>query len=301
MSQYRWLIATSVKPAIGALDVHVVQASDIVYMIESNGRPWSVCKARLGLSRRIFAHGLGKRLIDINPAASINLETIKGKQPAKRKRVMLLKDELSAVLPGIDDKLGRRDGLMFRILRATCVRQAELVRSRKDAVDLAHGSWRIEAGTTKTRDAFLVPLAALVIEWMQELIAMAGDSEWLCPARSEKSRTGHVGRSVLQHAIRRALEREDFDVRRFTPHDTRSTAKGHLRNLGFSREISEIALNHKLTGVGGIYDVREEIPERWAAMEAWARFIEGCCNRPAPHGTDEQATNVIPFQPRRAA
>lgn len=48
----------------------------------------------------------------------------------------------------------------------------------------------------------------------------------------------------------------DFDIRRFIPHDTRSTAKGHLRNLGFSREISEIALNHKLPGIEGIYDVR---------------------------------------------
>ncbi|MFP3548964.1 hypothetical protein SB748_36860, partial [Rhizobium sp. SIMBA_035] len=69
---------------------------------------------------------------------------------------------------------------------------------------------------------------------------------------------------------------------RFTPHDTRSTAKGHLRNLGFSRDISEIALNHKLPGVEGIYDVREEIPERRRAMEAWAQFIAECSGDTGP-------------------
>lgn len=131
---------------------------------------------------------------------------------------------------------------------------------------------------------------------------MAGESGWLCPARSPRNRNGHVGRSQLQHAVRRAFERGDFDVRRFTPHDTRSTAKGHLRNLGFSREISEIALNHKLPGIEGIYDVRDEIPERRAAMEAWAKFIENCCNNPAPDESSLAGTsNVIPFRQRNAA
>ena len=56
-----------------------------------------------------------------------------------------------------------------------------------------------------------------------------------------------------------------------------------LRNMGISREISEIALNHVLKGVEGIYDVREEIPERRVALERWAEFIARCeaaANRP---------------------
>ncbi|KAA1003585.1 tyrosine-type recombinase/integrase [Paraburkholderia panacisoli] len=279
---YRWLIATLLKPAIGSLDVPVVRASDVVYMVENCGRPWSVCQQLLGITRQIFAHAIGKRLIDANPVIGIDLTAVKGKQPAKRVRVMLMKNELSDVLTGLDDKLGRQDALMFRILLATCVRQSELIRTKKAWIDLVRGSWYVEAEAIKTRDAFLVPLAPLVVEWMRELIGMAGDSEWLCPARSTRSKTGHVGRSVLQTALRDAFNRNDFDVRRFTPHDTRSTAKGHLRNLGFSRDISEIALNHKLPGIEGIYDVREEIPERRAAMEAWARFIEDCCESKEP-------------------
>ena len=76
--------------------------------------------------------------------------------------------------------------------------------------------------------------------------------------------------------------RGDFDIQRFTVHDTRSTAKGHMRNMGVSREISEIALNHKLTGMDAIYDVREEIPERRQALEIWARFIMDCAGTAPP-------------------
>jgi hypothetical protein len=83
-----------------------------------------------------------------------------------------------------------------------------------------------------------------------------------------------------------------MDIRKFTPHDTRSTAKGHLRNLGFSREISEIALNHTLKGMEGVYDVREEIPERRRALSAWTDFLIQCETGQAP----KPPGNVIPMR-----
>ena len=49
-----------------------------------------------------------------------------------------------------------------------------------------------------------------------------------------------------------------------------------MRNMGISREISEIALNHALRGMEAIYDVREEIPERREALEMWAAFLSEC-------------------------
>jgi hypothetical protein len=78
------------------------------------------------------------------------------------------------------------------------------------------------------------------------------------------------------------FERGELDVTRFTVHDTRSTAKGHLRNMGISREISEIALNHKLKGMEGVYDVREDIPERRLALDQWAKFLMECANETPP-------------------
>lgn len=128
---------------------------------------------------------------------------------------------------------------------------------------------------------------------------MSGDFEWLCPGRSSRNKSGHVNRQVLWIAIKDAFDKGGLEMRRFNPHDTRSTAKRHLRNLRFSREITEIALNHKLRGIERVYDVREEIPERRAAIEAWACFIENCCTGSTP--TPVMGSNVVQFRARRAA
>lgn len=296
---YTGLIDGVVRPALGSLDVEKVLPSDIVYMIEHCGRPWSVCDITMVIARRIFGHAVARRQIDVNPALGIELKSILGDPPPKRPRVMLMEKELRTLLTDIDRLIGRPNALMFRILLATCVRTIELVKAEKSLIDLDRGSWRVRASTTKTRQEFLVPLAPLVVDWFRELIALSGDSIWVCPARSSSSKSGHVTRGVLGSAIKDAFRSKGLAIRSFTPHDTRSTAKGHLRNLGFSREISEIALNHKIKGVEGIYDVREEIPERREAMQSWADFIARCSNSGAPEAAP--GSNVISFKPRRVA
>lgn len=296
---YSNLIEGVIKPRLGSLDVEGVTPADIVYMIEHCGRPWSVCELVMIITRNVFGHAVSRRQINFNPATGIDLRSIHGERPPVRKRIMLMEDELQRLLPDIDQLIGRANGLMFRILLATCVRTIELITAEKALIDLDRGAWRVRESATKTRQAFLVPLAPLVVEWFRELVVLSGDSEWLCPARMSNSTTGHVGRAVLYWAIRNAFKSKGLKIRQFTPHDTRSTAKGHLRNMGFSKDISEIALNHKLQGMEGIYDVREEIPERRAAMQAWADFIERCCDsqEPAPIAT----ANVLPFKARKSA
>ena len=65
-------------------------------------------------------------------------------------------------------------------------------------------------------------------------------------------------------------------VRRFTPHDLRSTMKSHMRALGVPRDISEMCLNHKLTGVEGIYDQHTYYSERRQALLTWQQFLLAC-------------------------
>ncbi|WP_234775151.1 tyrosine-type recombinase/integrase [Paraburkholderia tropica] len=294
---YTFLIDKIIRPKLGSLEVEAVRPADVSYMVEHCGRPWTVCDALMVLLRKIFSHAVSKRVIEFNPAAGIELAALMGNRPPKRKRVMLTENELRSLLPDIDALIGRRLGLVFRILLATCVRSMELISAEKSLVDLDHGAWRVRAESTKTGQEFLVPLPPVVVGWFRELIALSGDSPWVLPARGDGS--AHANRGILIGAIGRAFKDKGLEMRRFTPHDTRSTAKGHLRNLGFSREISEIALNHKLRGVEGIYDVREEIPERRAAMEAWANFIVECCGGKSPD--EGSGSNVVQFRPRRAA
>lgn len=276
----KWDMDNVLLPQLGSMRVDKVRPAHIVHALESAQRSWTVSKRILTSCKMLFAHAFGKKLIDTNPAAGIDLVSLKGPRPPVRKRVMLQEAELRTLLKDIED-IGVENALALRILLATCVRSIELSKARWEHVDLERGTWWVPDEVVKTRSGFLVPLTPTVSNWFRDLKDLAGDSKWVLPCRVERRRRRHggdihVGTTTLWAAITRAFERGDIEIRRFTPHDTRSTAKGHMRNMGISNEISEIALNHVVRGMEGIYDVREEIPERRVALEMWANFITAC-------------------------
>lgn len=275
----KWDLDKIIGPKLGSMEVRNVTPADIVHVIESSKRSWTICKRMLTSAKLLFAHACGKRLINVNPCVGIDLTALMGARPPIRKRVMLAEDELRALLKDIND-IGVENGLAFRILLATCVRSIELAKARWEHIDFELGTWWVPAESVKTRTGFLVPITPTVAEWFKSLQCLSGDSPWVLPARTDRRRKRvgdtHVGKTTLWAAITRAFDRGDIDMRRFTPHDTRSTAKGHMRNMGIPNDITEIALNHALKGMEAVYDVREEIPERRQALEKWAAFIEAC-------------------------
>lgn len=269
-----------VLPRLGSRDVRRVTTTDIVSVLIDARRTWTITRRVKTTLAQLFDHAVALQIVSANPCAGIRLAALKGPRPPVRKRVMLSEAELRKLLPGIE-VVGMENALAFKILLATCVRTSELVQAKKADIDLPGGSWWVPDSNTKTRNGFRVPLTPTVAGWFRELIDLSGGSDYLLPARQERRRRNvggdtHVGTTTLWAAITRAFARNEIEVRRFTPHDTRSTAKGHLRDLGFSREISEVALNHVLEGMERVYDVREEIPERRVALEKWASFIVAC-------------------------
>ena len=107
---------------------------------------------------------------------------------------------------------------------------------------------------------------------------MAGSSEYVLPVRGDyKNATTKGDRPINPNTIGAALTSWQTEykpsVRHFTPHDFRSTAKSQMRALGVPRDITEMCLNHKLTGVEGIYDVHTYFDERKKALTTWADFL----------------------------
>lgn len=272
----RWDLDKVILPRLGPQDVHTINAEEIVEMLERCGRGWTMQKRILSTTVQLFDHAIGRQLIKVNPAAGIKLQALLGPRPAARKRVMLQEDELRKLLSSMADEIGEENALGLKILLATCVRTVELVKARWEHIDFDRGTWFVPDESVKTRVGFLVPIVPTVAKWLRELELLADGSPWVMPARDLRRAGQHLGRSTLSAALYRAFDRGGLGTRKFTPHDTRSTAKGHMRNLGVSREISEIALNHTLKGMEAVYDVREEIPERRQALELWASFLVAC-------------------------
>ena len=273
-----------VEKKLGALTVREVEASDVVAMIEASGLTWGESNMLLITTKCVFTHACGKRLINTNPCHGIMLSALLGEKPPKRQRLMLTREELRMLL---NAPMRRRNALAMRILLATAVRSAELYQAKWEHIHLDEARWHIPK--SKTGAAMDIPLAPVVVEWFRELRTMAGQSAFVLPAHSRRraARLGgdaHVSKDTLREAIGYWLESEKPAVRRFTPHDLRSTMKSHMRALGVPRDISEMCLNHKLTGVEGIYDRHTYFEERKEALEKWATFLMTC----------EVGANVVP-------
>jgi len=265
-------LKNAILPHLGKLAVTDVTGKDIVQMLRNCGKSWTVANRVLGTATKLFEHAAGQHIININPCIGVSLPSILGPRPPVKSRIMLSESDLKALLATVDT-LGTSNALALRILLATCVRTSELSNARWENLDLENGSWFVPPANTKTRRGFYVPLMPVVIEWFQELKLLAGASPYVLPSRISRKAGQPVTERTLWASIMRAFEAGRLTVTKFTPHDTRSTAKGHMRNLGISEFDSERALNHAIGGVSGIYDVRTELPEKRAALEKWCDLI----------------------------
>lgn len=260
-------------PRIGKRTVTSITGPDIVQMLLDQGETWTMSKRVLTTTTQLFDHAAGQQIVHINPCVGIRLTSLFGPRPAVKKRVMLSEDELRTLFREMST-LNKLNSLNLRILFATCVRTSELTKAKWEDIDLDKGNWKVWDEQTKTRKGFHVPLAPIVIEWFKELKQYAGDSEYVLPARiARKASRPTIDPRTLWAALDRAYATKRLTVRKFTPHDARSTAKGHMLDMGIDDHITELALSHALKGMNAIYDVRKEIPEKRAALARWAEYL----------------------------
>lgn len=265
-----------IEGRLGPMGVREVEASDIVALIVDSKLTWGESSLLHITAKCLFTHGCGKRLINVNPCAGIMITALLGPRPPVRKRLMLTRPELQLLL---NASMRRPNALAIRILLATGVRGEELFTAEWKHVHLDEARWHIPA--SKTGTAMDVPLAPIVVDWFRELRGYASLSRYVLPARrrSRALRNGgdaHVCKDTVRESIDFWIDQYEPKVRRFTPHDLRSTMKSHMRALGVPRDISEMCLNHKLTGVEGIYDQHTYYPERRQALMTWAAFLVAC-------------------------
>lgn len=266
-------------PKIGSRPVASITGPDIVQMLRDADDTWTISKRVLTTASKLFEHAAGLHLVSIDPCAGVSLVSLFGPRPPVKKRVMLSEDDLRTLLATMDT-LGTANALALRVLLATCVRTNELVTAKWENIDLENGTWFVPDELTKTRRGFDVPLTPPVAGWLRELRALAGGSPFVLPARVAHKEGEPITTRTLWAAITRAFDSGRLTVTKFTPHDTRSTAKGHMLNLGISDYDTERALSHAIKGVAGIYDVRAEIPEKRRALQRWADYLLSLTTQP---------------------
>ena len=269
--QRKYHIDTVILPKLGSLLVREVTTTDVVYLLESVGKMHVASLVLIALSR-IFKHGIAKHVALSNPCLGITASAICDAPKPTRLRLKLSEDELRVILPALPS-IGIENALAIKILLTTCVRTNELVKAEWADIDFEKAEWTIPDANSKTRKGFTVPLPPAIVGWFNELKHYACGSKYVLPSRIGKQT--HIAILTIGVAVSKLCKRIE-GVRRFTPHDLRSTARSHLTELGINLIVAERCLNHSLGGLVGIYDQHDYMTERRAALELWSELILAC-------------------------
>lgn len=293
--QRRQHFKAHIIPAIGSLPARAVTAEDVRLMLQQTGKKTTPNVAELVLTAtsETFKHGQKAGAVTTNPCFGLSAFAIVGKPQATRLRLKLTEDELRIILPELHT-IGRANELAVLILLSTCVRIGELTRAEWEHIDLERGEWFIPDANSKTGRGFTVPLVPKVVEWFTDLHTLACGSRFVMPARQTRRLRTHGKEMPSEQRALNAMLHKLTDrlegVRRFTPHDLRSTARSHLAELGVSVVVAERCLNHTLGGLVALYDRHDYLSERRAALVKLNAFLLSCLD-----GTPYVRDNVIPF------
>jgi len=272
--QRKYHIDDVILPKLGSLLVREVTTTDVVYLIESVGKMHVASLVLIALSR-IFKHGIAKHLALTNPCLGITASAICDAPKPTRLRLKLSEDELRVVLPALPS-IGIQNAIAIKILLSTCVRIGELVKAEWVDIDFEKAEWTIPDSNSKTRKGFTIPLSPAIVEWFKELQQYACGSNYVLPTRRiGASKQPHILTLTISVALNKLCNKLE-GVRRFTPHDLRSTARSHLTELGVNLIVAERCLNHSLGGLVSIYDQHDYMTERRTALELWTEFILAC-------------------------
>jgi integrase len=194
-----------------------------------------------------------------------------------RRTVALRLDELAQLWRALDDpslcKADRITVAALRLLILTGQREREVTDAEWFEMDLDAGLWRIPAARTKVNRAHLVHLAPQVVAILESLKLSTGRSRYVFPSPVSPKQP-IFGRSV-NNALRSLFDRELLpNVSRCTVHDLRRTLITRLPDLGIEPFIGHKIANHVLPGVLAHYNHNEYLPQREAALRAWAARIE---------------------------
>ncbi|MGF6726711.1 integrase [Paraburkholderia sp. GAS41] len=272
-----------VLPAIGSKAVRTVVERDILRIlreIESRAAPRMALSMR-DLIGQLFAWGEKRlpwrRVIEVNPAATIKDETIvganyqegEGTRALTDGEVIELHDKIAGIQAAYDvasDKrraeqpLQKRTSYAIWVMLATMCRVGEISRARRADIDLEARTWEIPAEHSKNGDAITIYLSHFACDAFRALLALpAYESPWLFPSPKNptqhadvKSITKQIGdrqcsKSGREPLVKRAKARDSLMLSGggWTPHDLRRTGSTMLEELGVNPAVIDRCLNHR--------------------------------------------------------
>jgi len=209
-------------------------------------------------------------MIDRNPAIGVKL-------PAQRiERERTLDDNEIQLFWRACEDAGYPFGTHARLLLLAGQRRDEVAQMTWAELNPDNTLWTLPSSRTKNGRAHLVHLAPLAKEILD---ATPRHSRWVFSSGMRGTDVAISSFSKSRLRIAAAMQRQcDAEIERWTLHDLRRTAATGMASIGIAPHVIDRILNHSsgmIRGVAKIYNRFEYLADRAAALEAWARHIEG--------------------------
>jgi integrase len=250
-------LARLVYPVLGFIPIAAIRRGDIIGMldaIEDDRGPVMADKA-LALVRRI----MGWHAARTDDFASPIIRGMARTRPRERARERILDDdELRSVWSAA--QAAGRFGALVRFLVLTSARRNEAAELPWD--ELSNGDWTLPAQRNKTKLELVRPLSGAARTLLDGI------------PRTGRFVFGAGDRPIGGFSKFKAAFDRSCDVRGWTLHDLRRTARSLMSRAGVPPDHAEHALGHVVAGIRRVYDRHEYLQEKKAAFEALAAQLE---------------------------
>lgn len=276
-----------VLPKLGALYADEVNRQIIASVLHEIAERGAKRMANRTLSdlRQCFGFAIGAGLLENDPTSHLKKAAFGGKE-VERDRILSyaeLRHLLQQALPNCN--LSHKAKSAVLVLISTATRVGELLRAKREHINLDTMEWTIPGENSKNEKPHIVHLSPFAAQSLQDLLTVMDHPVWLFPDRSGgshvcvKTLTKQIGdrqttspmsgRSKVTHAL-------ELVGGRWTPHDLRRTAATIMGDLGVRPDVIEKCLNHTDENkVRKTYQRQTMIPERKDAFDRLGVRLSG--------------------------
>jgi integrase len=268
-------------PHLGKLPIHKIKAAQAIKVLEPLAAKGSLETVKRMVQRinEVMTFAVNTGLIEANPLAGI---TKAFKSPVKQHQLTLKPEELPELMRALSYASIK---VITRILIEwqlhTMVRPSEAAGARWDEINITDNTWLIPADRMKKKRDHVVPLSPQVIELLEYIRPISGNSEYLFPSDRDHRKSRNVQTANM------ALKRMGFEGR-LVAHGLRALASTTLNEHSHDSDVIEAALAHVgKDAVRAAYNRAEYLERRRVMMCWWSDWIDNSLSNQSPN------TNVV--------
>jgi len=177
------------------------------------------------------------------------------------------------------DAIGQPFGPLLKLLLLTGARLNEVARMTRDELSADGATWSLPRSRTKNARPHVVPLPPAARDLITSVPHIVNKAGYVFTTRGDVPVSSWTYLKNLLDAAMIAVAKQecaDAKIPHWRLHDLRRTTVTGMAELGIQPDVIELCVNHisgTRSGVAGVYNRSELLPERKAALERWAAHL----------------------------